>query len=120
GMSGLANLEEFVRQGGLLVTVEGNAVIPIETAMATGVTEAAPPPSLIAGGGVVRATVTASDNPIAYGYGKNVALYYKAGPILEVGAGGGRGGRRVRRRRTGRRGHPLQRHRRPDRARRHP
>src|SRR6185312_16341340 len=56
GMSGLANLEEFVRQGGLLVTVEGNAVIPIETAMATGVNEAAPPPSLIAGGGVVRAT----------------------------------------------------------------
>ncbi len=94
GLSGIANLEQFVRQGGLLVTIGANAVIPIESDMAAGVTQSPAPATLIAGGGVVRAKVVDLTNPIAYGYDPDVALYYAASPILSAGGGaGGRGGR---------------------------
>jgi len=95
GLSGVANLEQFVRQGGLLVTIGANAVLPIQTDMADGVSQAPVPPTLIAGGGVVRATLADASSPIAYGYSRDLALYYAAAPILEAGGGGGfgRGGR---------------------------
>src|SRR6185437_7044374 len=94
GLTGVANLEQFVREGGLLVTIGANAVLPIQTDMADGVSQAPVPPTLIAGGGVVRATLSDAASPIAYGYSHDVALYYATAPILETAGGGfGRGGR---------------------------
>ena len=87
--SGLANLGEFVRQGGLLVTVEGASVLPVDG----GITEMLSlrrPQRLVCPGDILQASVEDAKSPIAYGYGEKLYVYYRAGSILNVGFGFGR------------------------------
>jgi len=89
GYSGLANLEKFVQEGGLLVTVEGASVLPVEGGM-TEMLSLRRPQRLVCPGDVLLANVEDAKSPIAYGYGEKLYVYYRAGAVLNVGVGFGR------------------------------
>ncbi|NOT46876.1 MAG: hypothetical protein HOP17_03880, partial [Acidobacteria bacterium] len=67
GIQGVANLQRFIEAGGLFVTVGGNASIPVDYGMVSGVSiqEAQ---NLKARGSVVNASFADRKSPIAYGY----------------------------------------------------
>ena len=91
GIQGIANLNKFIEGGGLFVTVSGNASIPIDFGITSGVSiqESA---TLQARGSVVNATFADRRSPIAYGYDDGLAVYFNQAPILQVGGGGFGGG----------------------------
>jgi len=91
GFSGLANLEKFVKAGGLLVTVEGASVLPVDGGM-TEMLSLRRPQKLVCPGDVLLAGVEDVKSPVAYGYGEKLYVYYRAGSILNVGFGTGRRG----------------------------
>jgi hypothetical protein len=88
GYSGLANLAEFVRQGGLLVTVESASALPVEGGM-TEMLSLRRPQKLVCPGDVLLADVEDAKSPIAYGYGEKLYVYYRANALLNVGFGFG-------------------------------
>ncbi len=97
GIQGVANLQRFIEGGGLFVTVGGNASLPIDFGMVSGVTiqEAR---TLQARGSVINASFADRRSPISYGYDEKLAVYFSQSPLLQVagigqgGFGGGGGG----------------------------
>ena len=94
GVQGVANLQRFIEGGGLFVTVGGNASIPIDFGMVSGVS-IQDAKSLQARGSVINTTFADRGSPIAYGYDEKLAVYFNQAPLLQVatiGQGGGFGG----------------------------
>ncbi|HEU5453386.1 MAG TPA: M14 family zinc carboxypeptidase, partial [Terriglobales bacterium] len=97
GFSGLENLDQFVRDGGLLMTVQGSDELPVAGGM-TDMVNVNPPRQMNAPGGVYLASVEDKGSPVAYGYGDKLYTYFHIGPVLSVGmsfggpGGGGQGG----------------------------
>ncbi|HEX5475337.1 MAG TPA: M14 family zinc carboxypeptidase [Vicinamibacterales bacterium] len=94
GWDGLAHLQQFVRDGGVLVTVNDSAAFAIDYGFTPGLsTSRAQRLKLI--GTVVKSKVVDAASPIAYGYGDTLSVYADSPPIFGVSASvGGRGGRR--------------------------
>jgi hypothetical protein len=92
GLQGIYNIGKFIDNGGLFVTIGGNASIPIDYGLAEGVSIVSAP-DLQARGSVMNATIADKRSPIAYGYGDKLAVYFNQSPVLSTGGGGGRGGR---------------------------
>ncbi len=90
GLKGLLHLKDFIEQGGLFVTIAGNASIPIDFGLIDGVSIATTR-ELQARGGVFNAVVADKRSPIAYGYGDRLAVYFSQAPVLEVSMTGGAG-----------------------------
>ena len=94
GVSGVANLREFVRRGGLLVSVMDTAELAVGYGLTSGVSIARPD-KLKLTGSVVRSRIVDGTSPILYGYTEAPALYSFDGPIFNVSdLAGGRGPRR--------------------------
>src|SRR5262249_39108362 len=93
GYSGLANLEQFVRDGGLLVAIQASAALPVAGAM-TDMVNVSDARTMQAPGSVVQSTVDDKKSPIAYGYDDKLYIYFRQGPVITVatGFGGGQGG----------------------------
>jgi len=93
GMEGIFALHKFIEEGGLFITITGNATIPIDYGFVEGVSVQAPV-ALRAQGSVLNAVFADKNSPIAYGYGDGLAVYFSSAPILNTGGGGfgGRGG----------------------------
>ena len=93
GYAGLANLERFVREGGLLVAVGESAAVPVEGGMTRAIS-LRPAQKLVCPGDVLLADVEDARSPIAYGYGEKLYVYYSENPVLNIslGFGGGEGG----------------------------
>lgn len=90
GYSGVASLEKFVRDGGLLVAVGESMALPVEGGMTRAVSLRRPQ-HLVCPGDVLLANVEDAKSPIAYGYGEKLFVYYSENPVLNVGLGfGGR------------------------------
>lgn len=94
GWSGVANLQNFVHQGGVLVTVMDTANLAAALGFAPGVSISQPGTERIIGS-VVRSQVVDAASPIAYGYGSTVSMYCNQCPAfgvsdMEGGRGGGR------------------------------
>ena len=84
GESGLANLKQFVREGGLLITAEDTARFAIDTGMAPGVF-VTPTSKLKVVGSVLQAKFVDRNSPIAAGYGRDeLAMYSAAGQSFTV------------------------------------
>src|SRR5690606_1063991 len=87
GLSGVLNLETFVRAGGTFITLTNSSALPIHFGLAEGVrireTE-----NLWAPGGVFRATLADTTSPIAYGYDEDLGVYFEDGPVFALGGGG--------------------------------
>jgi hypothetical protein len=109
GWEGVANLQRFVRAGGLLVTVGDTATFAVTYDFTPGVS-ITPATRLKITGAVLRSRIVDSASPIAYGYdtAENLSIYSSDGPIFGVSnMVAGRGGRTTagddtRRRATGR------------------
>ncbi|MCX6544400.1 MAG: M14 family zinc carboxypeptidase [Acidobacteria bacterium] len=93
GLSGVANLESFVRKGGLLIVADDTTILANMFGMTPGVSvqEAT---RLKAPGTVMRAKIVDGTSPIAYGYGDGLSIYSAPGLVMGVSnLLGGRGGR---------------------------
>ncbi len=94
GWSGLANLQKFVGEGGLLVGSMDTAEFAVSYDFAPGVSVTRAQ-RFKATGSVLRSKFTDNASPIAYGYGDGLSVYCFDGPIFGVSSfAGGRGGRR--------------------------
>lgn len=95
-LRGVLNLENFVRAGGTLVTINNTSALPIHFGMAPGIT-IRETPGLWARGGVFSTRVTDAASPITYGYGEQLGVYFNTAPVFAearggFGFGGGFGG----------------------------
>jgi hypothetical protein len=93
GLSGVANLESFVRKGGLLIVADDTTILANMFGMTPGLS-VQEPTRLKAPGTVMRAKVVDGTSPIAYGYGEGISIYSAPGLVFGVSnTFGGRGGR---------------------------
>ncbi len=98
-LRGVLNLQRFIEDGGLFITIANIAQIPIDYGLTTGVS-IQDARQLNARGSVFSATFADKKSPIAYGYGDSLPVYFSQAPLLNVqggpggfgGGGGGRGG----------------------------
>ena len=81
GWAGMANLAQFLDQGGLMVTLGNGSALPIEGGLVRSVRR---------GGGVTSPGVEIStkllrkDHPIAYGYAENTSVFRQSYPAYAV------------------------------------
>lgn len=93
GIQGILHLQKFIEDGGLFITIGGNASIPIDFGLIEGVS-ITQTQNLQARGSVLNATFADRKSPIAYGYGDKLAVYFSQSPVFQVSALGGFGGGR--------------------------
>jgi len=88
GLEGVAELEKFVRTGGVLITLGAASFFPAEFGITRTVDAARPSAQFYAPGPVVEATIEQPAHPIFYGYTeKTVPVRYANGPLLRAPAG---------------------------------
>jgi hypothetical protein len=85
GLQGVANLQAFVENGGLLIAVRDSAAWAVQYGLARYVT-VVPEDKLRAPGTIVRAKVVDAKSPIAWGYDDTVPVHYAGSPIFRVGS----------------------------------
>jgi hypothetical protein len=92
GYSGIANIQHFVSEGGLLIAAASSARIPIQAGM-TEMVSLAETRTLQAPGVVVQTTIEDKKSPIAYGYDDKLYAYFNESPVFRISTGlGGQGG----------------------------
>ena len=95
GVTGIANLQRFVSEGGLFVAVQNTVNVPIAYGLTTGVA-VEDARQLQARGSIFNAYFSDRRSPIAYGYDETLPIYFNQAPLFQVqaapGAGGGGGG----------------------------
>ena len=103
GLVGLANLVQFVEEGGLLITEGSTSTILPVYGLLPGVS-IEEPQGLFARGIVVKSEFADRKSPIAYGYDADrLPVYFSSAPVIAVSAagaaagmfGGGRGGPQI-------------------------
>lgn len=96
GLEGVANIQKFVEDGGLFVTIASNATLPLDYGLIDGVSIQSTP-QLRARGSVMNSVIADARSPIVYGYEGAVPVYFNSAPVfnvapLGVAMGGGGGG----------------------------
>jgi hypothetical protein len=84
-------MRRFVDEGGLFITIAGNASVPIDFGMVDGVS-IVPARELQVRGSVVNTVVADRTSPITYGYGDRFAVYFNQAPVFGVNTTGRSGG----------------------------
>src|SRR5580658_7982564 len=94
GWTGLDRLQDFVRQGGLLITASDSTSFAVTFGLTPGV-GIAPAARLKVTGSALRSKTVDAASPILYGYGDSLAIFASNPPVFSLSnmAGGG-GGRR--------------------------
>jgi len=93
GWNGVNNLVTFVRNGGVLVTVENTAEMAVAFGLASGVS-VSNPPRLHVVGSLLRTRVVDDASPLTYGIRDSMAVYSDGGTSFSVtNVQGTRGGR---------------------------
>jgi zinc carboxypeptidase len=95
GWTGLMNLQNFVRRGGVFIGADDSATFAVQSGFTPGVSIQSAS-RLRAIGDILKTRMVDATSPIAYGYGDTLAVYCFNGPIFNISnvAGGGGGGRR--------------------------
>lgn len=88
GITGVANIHDFINAGGLFITVADNASLPIDFGMVSGVSIQTSS-RLQTRGAVMNAVFADRKSPIAYGYDEKLAVYFNQSPLLQVQSFGG-------------------------------
>jgi hypothetical protein len=101
GWSGLQNLQKFVKDGGLFITVDDTSEFAVNYGFTAGVS-ASRSQRLRAIGDILRLKTVDSTSPIAYGYGDSLAMYCFNGAVYNINNGVGGRGPRGQQRATGR------------------
>ncbi len=94
GLDGLAHLRSFVEQGGLLITCEDTAAFAVDMGLAPGVSVAAKGDARVVGT-VMNSVFVTPEHPVAYGFGKTVAVMSADGMAFNISNTTGRAGGRV-------------------------
>jgi hypothetical protein len=85
GLEGASELDRFVKEGGVLITLGAATFFPAEFGIARRVDAGRPSPQFYAPGPIVQAEIQRSEHPIFYGYSqKTVPVRYANGPLLRV------------------------------------
>ena len=85
GLEGVAQLDTFVKAGGVLVTLGVASYFPAEFGLAPNVDAARTSAQFYSPGAIVDAEILQPQNPIFYGYDKTtIAVRYGSGPLLSV------------------------------------
>jgi hypothetical protein len=85
GLAGVAELQKFADEGGLLVTMGAASFFPAEFGLARRVDAARPSAQFYAPGPVVQAEVLKPASPIFYGYDRTTfPVRWAGGPLLRV------------------------------------
>ncbi len=96
GCTGLENLHNFVRKGGLLITANDTTNFAVTFGFASGVS-IGQSPRLKVTGSALRSKLVDAASPIIYGYNDNLAIFASNPPVFSIsnmaGGGGGGGGR---------------------------
>jgi len=93
GWNGLQNLQKFVKDGGLFITVDDTSDFAVNYGFTAGV-NVSRSQRLRAVGVILRTKMVDAASPLAYGFGDSLAMYCSNGPIFSINNGvGGRGGR---------------------------
>ena len=80
---GVQNLEDFVRQGGVLITLGGASTLPLDGGIARDVRRASVK-DLVNPGSELRARFRRPDHPIAYGYPEITSVFREGRPVYDV------------------------------------
>lgn len=88
GLEGLMNVNRFVEQGGLFITIAANNALPVDFGLVEGVTFTQPR-ELRVRGSVVDSVISDAVSPVAYGYGDRLPVYFNQTAILDVSRFGG-------------------------------
>jgi len=89
-VTGVANLQKFIEDGGLFITIGSVAQVPIDYGITSGVS-IQPADKLQARGSIYNSTFADRKSPIAYGYDAGLPIYFSQSPLFQVAAGGGGG-----------------------------
>ena len=81
--AGIQRLEEFVRQGGVLITLGGASTLPLDGGIARDVRRATVK-DLVNPGSELRARFRRPDHPIAYGYPETTSVFREGQPVYDV------------------------------------
>jgi hypothetical protein len=101
GWSGLQNLQKFVKDGGLFITVDDTSEFAVNYGFTAGVSTSRSQ-RLRAIGDILRLKTVDSASPIAYGYGDSLAMYCFNGAVYNINNGIGGRAPRGQQRATGR------------------
>jgi hypothetical protein len=77
------NLEDFVKRGGVLVTLGGASTLPLDGGIARDVRQAGAK-GLVNPGSELRARFRRADHPLAYGYPETTSVFREGGPVYAV------------------------------------
>lgn len=83
---GVIHLRDFIKQGGLFITLANSSSLPIHFGLAQGTT-VRDTPNLWARGSVYKVEVTEKASPIVYGYDDSLGVYFSQAPVFAVGMG---------------------------------
>jgi len=90
-VTGVANLQKFIEEGGLFITIGSSvSAIPIDYGITNGIS-IQPAERLQARGSIYNSSFSDRKSPIAYGYDSALAIYFSQAPLFQVAAGGGGG-----------------------------
>jgi hypothetical protein len=89
-VTGVANLQKFIEDGGLFITIGGVSQLPIDYGITSGVS-VQQSDRLQARGSIYNSTFSDRKSPIAYGYDAALPIYFNQAPLFQVAAGGGGG-----------------------------
>ncbi len=86
GFGGIANLENFIINGGLLVTLGGGSIIPVELGLVPQVRKIDyRSTGVVNPGSFVKTKMLQKNNPVTYGYENISHVFVKSGLLLDVG-----------------------------------
>jgi hypothetical protein len=89
-LDGVLHLRDFVKDGGVFITIGNSSALPIQFGLAPGLS-IRDTPNLWARGGVFKAEVSDRTSPLGYGYDDTLGIYFSQSPVFGAGGMGGRG-----------------------------
>lgn len=103
GLTGVQNLQNFVKNGGLMITATDTSEFAVETNLTQGVTTQQARAMRLPGT-ILRSKMVDNASPIAYGYSDELAIFGQSAPLFSISnfTNGGRGRRGGGERVTGR------------------
>jgi hypothetical protein len=88
GLEGVAEIEKFVKDGGMLVTLGTASYFPADFGLAPKVDASRTTPQFYSPGAIIDAEILKPEHPIFYGYDKKIIpVRYGSGPLLTVETG---------------------------------
>ncbi len=89
-LDGVLHLRDFVKDGGVFITLSNSSALPIQFGLAQGLS-IRDTQNLWARGGVYKADIGDRTSPLVYGYDDTLGIYFSQSPVFAMGGMSGRG-----------------------------